>query len=115
MTLPDILKLLAALATMATGLISWVRPRSVFNFTGLSAPGGRGLTEIRAVLGGCFIGLGAAPLLLGNAGLAYQTLGITYLAIALTRAYGMVVDRSVVQSNVISIITEVVLGVVLLI
>lgn len=110
MTFLQILKLIAALATIATGLISFLRPRSIFNFTGLNAPGPRGLTEIRAVLGGCFIGLGAAPLLLGGANSAYQVLGITYLAIAITRSYGLIVDKSLVSSNVISLITEIVLG-----
>ena len=114
MTLLQILKIIAALATIATGLISFLRPRSIFNFTGLNAPGARGITEIRAILGGCFIGLGAAPLLLGNVNVAYQMLGITYLAIAITRGYGLIVDRSVVQSNIISLVTEVVLGALLL-
>jgi len=113
MTFLQILKLLAALATIVTGLISFVRPRSVFAFTGLNAPGARGITEIRAILGGCFIGLGAAPLLLGNVNVAYQVLGITYLVIALTRGYGLIVDKSVEQSNLISIGTEVVLGILL--
>jgi hypothetical protein len=113
MTFLQILKLIAAIATIVTGLISFVRPRSVFAFTGLNAPGARGLTEIRAILGGCFIGLGAAPLLLGNVNVAYQVLGVTYLTIALTRGYGLIVDKSVEQSNIISIVTEIVLGVLL--
>lgn len=114
MTFLQILKLIAALATIATGLISFLKPRSVFTFTGLNAPGPRGLTEIRAILGGCFIGLGAAPLVLGGVNAAYQVLGLTYLVIALTRGYGLLVDKSVEQSNLISIATEVVLGGILL-
>lgn len=114
MTFLQILKLIAALATIVTGLISFLRPRAIFNFTGLNAPGPRGLTEIRAILGGCFIGLGAAPLLLGNINVAYQMLGVTYLAIAVTRGYGLIVDKSVERSNLISLVTEVVLGTVLL-
>ena len=113
MTFLQILKILAALATLITGLISFLRPRSVFGFTGLNAPGPRGITEIRAVLGGAFIGLGLAPLLLGNSPLTYQILGLMYIAIALTRGIGLVVDKSVVQSNVISLVTEIVLGVIL--
>jgi hypothetical protein len=114
MTFLEILKIVAAISTILTGLISFLRPRSVFNFTGLNAPGPRGLTEIRAILGGCFIGLGAAPLLLGNVNAAYQMLGITYLVIAVTRGYGLIVDKSVEQSNIISIVTEVVLGILLI-
>jgi hypothetical protein len=39
-------------------------PQSVTGFTGLSPESSRGITEIRAVLGGAFVGLGAAPLIL---------------------------------------------------
>jgi len=113
MTFLQILKIIAAIATIATGLFSLVRPRAVFGFTGLSAPGPRGITEIRAVLGGAFIGLGAAPLLLGEPA-TYVMLGITYLVIAAARLAGMVVDRSVVRSNVISLVTEIVLGAILI-
>src|SRR5690606_5901388 len=60
-----VLKVIAAALTIVTGLVSLVRPRSVTGFTGLQPVGGRGVTEIRAVLGGFFIGLGAAPLILG--------------------------------------------------
>jgi hypothetical protein len=112
MTLLEVLKIIAAIGTIATGLLSLIRPRAVFGFTGLSAPGPRGITEIRAVLGGAFIGLGAATLIF-RVDPAYQTLGIMYLVIAVTRIIGMVVDKSVVRSNIISLITEIVLGVVL--
>jgi hypothetical protein len=40
-------------------------------------------------------------------------LGIGYLAIGVVRAVSMIIDRSVVRSNVISLITEFVLGVIL--
>jgi Domain of unknown function (DUF4345) len=113
MDILQILQILAAVLTIVTGLVSFLRPRAVMNFTGLIVPGARGITEIRAVLGGAFIGLGAAPLLLGSKA-AYQTLGITYLTIALTRIVGIAVDRSVERSNLISVATEIVMGVLLL-
>ena len=40
-------------------------------------------------------------------------LGIAYLVVAGTRAVSMFVDKSVVQSNIISLVVEIVLGVVL--
>jgi Domain of unknown function (DUF4345) len=112
MTVLEVLKIIGAIGTIATGLLSLIWPRAVFGFTGLSAPGPRGITEIRAVLGGAFIGLGAAPFIL-QVPQAYQVLGITYLVIAVTRIGGMIVDKSVVRSNIISLATEIVLGVVL--
>ena len=106
------LHIIAAIGTILTGLISLIRPRKVKGFTGLSAESGRGITEIRAILGGVFVALGAAPLIL-NAPATYQMLGITYLVVAGTRAVSMFVDKSVVQSNIISLIVEIVFGVVL--
>jgi len=108
----QILQIIAALATIATGLVSLIWPRSVQGFTGLDVSGSRGITEIRAVLGGFFVALGAAPLIL-DAQAAYQMLGIAYLVVAFTRAVSMFVDKSVVQSNIISLVVEVIFGVIL--
>ncbi len=112
MNVLQILQIVAALATAATGLFSLLAPTKITGFTGLQPVGGRGITELRAVLGALFIALGLAPLFLGAP--AYLMLGIGYLAIGAVRAVSMVVDRSVVQSNVISLMTEIVLGVILI-
>jgi hypothetical protein len=103
---------LLALLTIVTGLVSLIRPRAVMAFTGLLVPGARGITEIRAVLGGGFVGLGVAPLVL-NAPAAYQMLGITYLAIAVARVAGIALDRSYERSNWISLAVEIVAGIIL--
>jgi hypothetical protein len=110
----QILKVIAALGTIATGLISLFRPSSVTGFTGLSAPGPRGITEIRAVLGGLFVGVGLAPLLLKEPA-AYRMLGIMYLAIAIARAVSIVVDKSFEQSNIISLVVEIIFGIILVV
>lgn len=113
MKILEIVKIVIAVATIATGAVSLFRPESIRGFTGLVAEGPRGITEIRAIMGGVFIGLGLAPLILG-APEAYRTLGITYLVIAIIRAVSMVVDRSVVSSNTISLVVEILFGVILL-
>lgn len=110
----QILQIIAAVGTILTGLVSLVKPASVTGFTGLRPEGGRGLTEIRAILGGFFIALGAVPLVL-NSPVAYLMLGIAYLGVALVRGIFMFVDRSVVQSNVISLAVEIVFGILLVI
>jgi hypothetical protein len=63
-------------------------------------------------LGGFFVALGAAPLILG-ADAAYTMLGIAYLVVGAVRGISMLVDRSVESSNVISFVVEVVFGVIL--
>ena len=112
MTILKILQLIAVILTIVTGLVSLLAPRSVQGFTGLTAPGPRGITEIRAILGGLFIGLGIAVLVLGTREV-YQALGIMYLAIAAVRIVSIFVDKSSVQSNWISVAAEIVLGILL--
>ena len=106
------LQIVAAIGTIATGLVSLIWPRSVQGFIGLRAEGGRGITEIRAVLGGFFVALGVAPLVLA-AGAAYRMLGIAYLVVAVTRTISMFVDKSVERSNIISIAVEIIFGIIL--
>lgn len=113
-TFLSILKISAAVFTIAFGLYSMIVPRAIKGFTGLDVTGPRGVTEIRAVMGGTFVGLGLAPLLLG-APAAYQTLGIAYFVIAAVRAVSMLLDKSVMSSNIISVVSEVILGVILII
>ena len=108
-----VLKIIAALATAATGLLAFVKPSAAYGFTGLNAEGVRGVSEIRSIFGGLFIALGIVPLFLGTA--AYQMLGIGYLAIAATRAFSILFDKSYAQSNIISLVIEIVLGVILVI
>ena len=112
MTIPDLLKIGVAIATIITGLVSLFWPLKVRGFTGLEVNGGRGITEIRAILGGFFVGLGGAVLLINDQS-AYLALGIAYLVVAAVRAISMFVDKSVVRSNVISVISEVIFGVIL--
>ena len=106
-----ILKVISALVTAATGLLALIKPSAVYGFTGLTANGVRGVSEIRAIFGGLLIALGLVPLFLGPA--AYLMLGIGYLAIAAARAFSIVFDKSTAQSNLISLAIEVVLGVLL--
>ena len=108
-----ILQIIAAIGTIVTGLVSLIWPRSVQGFTGLSAEGPRGITEIRAVLGGFFVALGVAPLVL-KVPETYRMLGIAYLVVAVVRTVSMIVDKSVVQSNIISVVVEIIFGVILI-
>lgn len=109
----NILKIIAAVATIATGLYSLVSPKTIKGFTGLEADSPRATTEIRSVLGGVFVALGALPLIFNSADM-YRMLGITYLVIGIVRAASMLIDGSSrEQSNWISLAAEAVLGIVL--
>jgi hypothetical protein len=56
MTIIRVLKIVGAVATIVTGVISIFWPLGVRSFTGLEVQGGRGVTEIRAVLGTWWLG-----------------------------------------------------------
>ena len=114
MILLIVLKIIVVVFTIAFGLYSAIQPRAIKGFTGLDVTGPRGVTEIRAIMGGTFVGLGLASLLLA-APAAYQTLGIAYFVIAVVRTVSMFMDKSVMSSNLISIASEVILGIILVI
>ena len=109
----NILKIIAGVATIITGLVSLFWPMNVQDFTGLIPNGGRGITEIRTILGALFVGFGGAVLFL-NTPEGYLVLGITYLVMALARGVSILVDDSMISSNVISFFAELVLGIILI-
>lgn len=106
-----ILKIIACVLTIATGGLSLFAPLSTPGFTGLQPVGGRGISEIRSILGGLFIALGLAPLFLK--GDTYRMLGIAYLGIAIVRLVSIFLDKASIQSNWISLVVEVVFGIIL--
>ncbi len=108
----QILKIFAVVVTLLTGLYSLVQPKKIKGFTGLEASSPRAITEIRSVMGGTFVGLGIAALIFPTLEV-YLTLAITYAAIAAIRGVSMVIDKSMVKSNLISLATEVILVVIL--
>ncbi len=107
-----ILKYLALVVTLVTGLISAIWPKSIKGFTGLEASSPRAITEIRAVMGGTFIGLAAAAFWMPHTEV-FRMLALTYAAIALIRAGSMLLDHSLERSNVISLVSEIALVVIL--
>lgn len=115
MTVLGILRLIAAAVTALTGLLLVFWPARFSGFTGLAPDTARGLTEIRAAMGGLFTALGIAPIAFNSLPM-YRMLGIGYLAIAVVRIVSMVVDGSIgEQSNWISLAVEVAFGVILII
>ena len=113
MNILQILKILCAIVTIGVGVFSVVKPTGVYDFTGLQVSGPRGITEIRAVLGALFVGLGLAPFLLKLDPVAFKAGGITYLAVGIVRLASMFLDKSVMQSNWVSLGFEVVFGIIL--
>jgi len=111
MNVLSILRTIACILTAGTGAVALFAPNAVPGFTGLSPVGGRGISEIRAIFGGLFIALGLAPLFLR--GDTYRMLGWGYLAIATVRGVSIFLDRAPDQSNWISLVIEIMCGIVL--
>ena len=88
-----VLQYIACALTVLVGAWSLFSPASAGKFTGLTPEGGRGITEIRAVLG---------------------MLGFAYLLVGIARLISIFVDKSGNQSNWISVASEFVLGAILL-
>lgn len=108
----QILKIFAVVVTLLTGLYSLIQPKKIKGFTGLEASSPRATTEIRAVMGGTFVGLGIAALIFPIREV-FLMLAITYAAIGAIRGVSMVLDKSMEKSNLISLVTEVLLVVIL--
>ena len=109
----QVVRYVIVVPTILTGVVSLFWPLRVQGFIGLTANGGRGITEIRSVLGAVFVGLGIGVLLF-NAPEAYKTLGVMYLTMAVVRGISIFVDDSMESSNVISVVAELAFGVLLL-
>ena len=112
MELVQILKWLAVGVTLAYGLWAMIKPGVVGRFTGLETSGSRATTEIRAALGGTFLGLAIAVVVLNDPS-GFKMLGICYAAIAVIRAVSMALDRTADRGNAISLIVETGLAILL--
>jgi hypothetical protein len=108
------IKIMVSVATIGFGLMSIVSPPAAERFTGLTANGPRGISEIRAVLGGLFVGLGLAALIFRTPS-AFGTVGIGYLIIAVVRGASIYFDHAATPTNWLSLGFELAFGILLLI
>jgi len=108
-----IAKIVGGVATAATGLYMIVIPAMAALFTGLDPQNPRGVTELRAAVGGLFTALGVTPIVFNNDAM-YRVVGFGYLGIAVVRLVAMFVDGSAGEaSNWQSLAFEAVFGVIL--
>ena len=107
----QIIQYIACVITVIAGLYALLSPEKAVSLTGLKPNGGRGLTEIRCVMGGLYIALGITPFFLGE--VAFTVLGIAYLTVGVVRLASIFIDRSATPSNWGSFAMEIVLGAML--
>jgi hypothetical protein len=112
MNLISIVKIAAAALTILSGLWRLVEPKKSMGFTGLKAATPRGVTELRAVPGGMFIGLGIAALIFPTPAV-YKALAITYAVMAVIRIVSIAADKSLDKPNGINLAFDTIMAIVL--
>lgn len=112
MDLLHFIKWSAVAVTLIYGLYAMIKPGTVKKFAGFETTGAQGITEIRAVMGGTFVGLAVATTVI-NTPSAFTMLGIVFAANAVIRTLSMVLDKSVTRSNAISLGVETALAILL--
>ena len=109
----QILQYVGCILTALVGVYATFAPKNTYGFTGLTALGQRGITEIRVVFGVFFVVLGLFPIITGNP-IAFQMLGYGYLLVGIARVISIFVDKSSEQSNWLSVAFEIVFGLILI-
>ncbi|HDP77880.1 MAG TPA: DUF4345 domain-containing protein, partial [Mesotoga infera] len=66
-----IIRFIIAILTSVIGVYIVLRPESYAKLAEFSAGNARGRTEIKAIMGGAFIGLGIAPIILLGSAIAF--------------------------------------------
>ena len=89
--MPEIVKILVALATLAFGVYAFTQPDPTAKASHFALEDSAGRAELRTAFGGFFIGLGLACLIIGQDA-AYQTLGLAYLITFVARFVALGVD-----------------------
>lgn len=104
-----------SILTALIGAYIVIKPESYADISYFKAEKGRGKTEVRAIMGGTFVGLGVAPLILFNSPVVFSFLGIVYLFVALTRLVSLFVDKSFGFTNIMILLVEVTFGLIMVI
>ncbi len=103
------MELIAAAITVGLGLLGLLAPGKAMRLVGIEADQPHGRLDVRATYGGLFLALGAFPLISGEP-IAFQMLGVAWLAAGLARAIFTPIERVWGRENLAGIAIEVGLG-----
>lgn len=105
--------LLGILACLGLGIVGVFRPQLIMNGAGIQTTTGHGQQELRALMGGTFLGLTAALVTIGSADV-YRVVAYAFFGVVAAKLYGQVVDTPAVKNSVPGIVIDLVLGLLLL-
>ena len=104
-----VLEAAAPVLSIAMGLAALVAPERLGKQVGLSADGPLGRSELRAVFGGVFVGMGLACLLSG-AGAAWLAGAGAFLGGAAVKLASAAIERGVLPAATLGLAVDLALG-----
>jgi hypothetical protein len=104
---------IGAILTTVLGIGGLLKPLVVAKLVGLTPSEPHGISEIRATLGGFFIGLGGFALYSQNT-VIYEAVGIGWVGAAIARIFSLIIDRKINKENIGGVILEGGIGILLL-
>lgn len=103
-----------ALFTLIFGIISFLYPLKISKLVSLTPHKQYGIAEIRATYGGWIFGLAAYSIYAQNSEV-FTCLGIGYLALVVVRLISIKIDNTYSSKTMKFILTEIIIGLLLLI
>jgi hypothetical protein len=104
---------IGAILITVLGIVGFLKPLMVAKLVGLTPSEPHGISEIRATLGGFFIGLGGFALYSQNT-VIYGAIGVGWLGAAIARIFSLIIDRKINKENIGGVILEGGIGILLL-
>lgn len=101
--------LVAPVLSIVLGLVALVSPETLARQTGLVADGPLGRSELRALFGGVFIGIGIAALLLGSPA-AHLVGAAAFLGGAAAKVLSATLERGVLPAALPGLLFDLALG-----
>jgi len=108
-----IVPVLGSLASIALGMVGFVRPKFFMGVTGLQPASPLGNLEMRAIFGGCLTTLGAVCLITA-APAAYLLAGLLWLASATVKLVFMRLDKVPLQDLLMGLAGDLPVGLAML-
>jgi Domain of unknown function (DUF4345) len=104
---------IGAILITVLGIVGFLKPLMVAKLVGLRPSEPHGISEIRATLGGFFIGLGGFAMYSQNT-VIYGAIGMGWVGAAIARVCSLVIDRKINKENIGGVFLEGGIGLLLL-
>jgi Domain of unknown function (DUF4345) len=107
------LNFIGAILITCLGVGGFFQPLFFAKLVGLAPSAPHGISEIRATLGGFFIGLGGFALYAQNTAI-YGAIGMGWAGAAIARIFSLIIDRKINKENIGGVFLEGGIGILFL-